>query len=192
MSRPGSVQVHQVDCVKLAVDKILHRKPDLCLSGINHGANHSINVFIPELCPQQLKRQSKAFHRLAFLFLIINIEADFSGSRKYVRIIVQKLLQKKQDKHMVLNVNIPALPDELIRGIKVCRQAYAKYEEDFIERNDPNGRRYYWLTGEFVNFDKGKDTDVWALANQYVSIVPVQFDLTNYVLKAKLEKLWPQ
>jgi 5'-nucleotidase len=91
---------------------------------------------------------------------------------------------------MVLNVNIPAVPAELIRGIKVCRQAYAKYEEDFIERNDPNGRRYYWLTGEFVNFDKGKDTDVWALANHYVSVVPVQFDLTNYVLKTKLEKLW--
>ena len=82
---------------------------------------------------------------------------------------------------MVLNVNIPALPAELIRGIKVCRQAYAKYEEDFIERNDPNGRRYYWLTGEFVNFDKGKDTDVWALANQYVSIVPVQFISTSRI-----------
>src|SRR6266487_6641117 len=179
-----------VDCVKLAVDKILHRKPDLCLSGINHGANHSINVIYSGTMSAAVEAAIESIPSVGFSLLDYNIEADFSGSRKYVRIIVQKLLQKKQDKHMVLNVNIPAVPPELIRGIKVCRQAYAKYEEDFIERNDPNGRRYYWLTGEFVNFDKGKDTDVWALANQYVSIVPVQFDLTNYVLKTKLEKLW--
>src|SRR4029078_1715228 len=180
-----------VDCVKLAVDKILHRKPDLCLSGINHGANHSINVIYSGTMSAAVEAAIESIPSVGFSLLEYNIEADFSGSRKYVRIIVQKLLQKKQDKHMVLNVNIPALPIELIRGIKVCRQAYAKYEEDFIERDDPNGRRYYWLTGEFVNFDKGTDTDVWALANQYVSIVPVQFDLANYVLKAKLEKLWP-
>jgi len=129
---------------------------------------------------------------VGFSLMDYNIEADFSGAKEYVRIIVAKLLKMKLDKHMVLNVNFPALPAELIKGIKVCRQAYAKYEEDFIERNDPNGRRYYWLTGEFVNFDKGQDTDVWALANHYVSVVPVQFDLTNYVLKTKLEKFLEQ
>ena len=179
-----------VDCVKLAVDKILHRKPDLCLSGINHGANHSINVIYSGTMSAAVEAAIESIPSVGFSLLDYNIEADFSGSRKYVRIIVERLLHKKQDKHMVLNVNIPAVPAELIRGIKICRQAYAKYEEDFIERNDPNGRRYYWLTGEFVNFDKGRDTDVWALANQYISVVPVQFDLTNYVLKAKLEKLW--
>jgi 5'-nucleotidase len=100
------------------------------------------------------------------------------------------MLKNSFDKHTILNVNIPAVDDKLIRGIKICRQAYAKYEEDFIERNDPHGRKYFWLTGEFVNFDRGKDTDVWALKNNYVSVVPVQFDLTNYTLKAKLEKNW--
>lgn len=179
-----------VDCVKLAVDKVLHRKPDLCLSGINHGANHSINVIYSGTMSAAVEAAIESIPSVGFSLLDYNIEADFSASKKYARIIVEKLLHKKLDKHTVLNVNIPALPAELIRGIKVCRQAYAKYEEDFVERNDPNGRRYYWLTGEFVNFDKGKDTDVWALANQYVSVVPVQFDLTNYVLKAKLEKLW--
>ena len=102
----------------------------------------------------------------------------------------EKMLKTKLEKHTVLNVNIPAVVPELLKGFKICKQAYAKYEEDFIERNDPHGRHYYWLTGEFVNFDKAKDTDVWALDNNYVSIVPVQFDLTNYVLKAKLEKSW--
>jgi len=179
-----------VDCVKLAVDKVLHRKPDLCLSGINHGANHSINVIYSGTMSAAVEAAIESIPSVGFSLLDYNIEADFSGSRKFVRAIVEKLLKKKLDKHMVLNVNIPAVPAELIKGIKVCRQAYAKYEEDFIERNDPNGRRYYWLTGEFVNFDKGRDTDVWALANHYVSVVPVQFDLTNYVLKAKLEKFW--
>jgi 5'-nucleotidase len=72
--------------------------------------------------------------------------------------------------------------------VKICRQAYAKYEEDFHERKDPHGKKYYWLTGAFVNFDEGKDTDVWALENNFVSVVPVQFDLTNHTLKSKLEK----
>jgi 5'-nucleotidase len=76
----------------------------------------------------------------------------------------------------------------VIKGVKVCKQAYAKYEEDFQERKDPGGKKYYWLTGEFRNFDKSKDTDVWALENNYVSIVPVQYDLTNYQLKQKIEK----
>ena len=102
------------------------------------------------------------------------------------------MLGTKLDKHTILNVNIACLPPELLKGIMICRQAYAKYEEDFIERTDPHGRKYYWLTGEFVNFDKGEDTDVWALDNNYVSIVPVQFDLTNYKLKTQLEKQWPQ
>ena len=153
-----------VDCVKLAVDKILHRKPDICLSGINHGANHSINVI-------------------------------YSGTMSaamefYVHKIVESLLHRKMHKHFLLNVNIPAVPLELMNGIKVCKQAYAKYDEDFDERLDPHGKKYYWLTGEFKNFDKGEDTDVWALEHNFVSVVPVQFDLTNYALKAELEKNW--
>jgi len=179
-----------VDCVKLAVDKILHRKPDLCLSGINHGANHSINVIYSGTMSAAVEAAIESIPSVGFSLLDFSIEADFTGARKYARIIVEKLLKNKPDKHMVLNVNIPAVPAEHIKGVKISRQAYAKYVEDFIERNDPHGRRYYWLTGEFVNFDKGKDTDVWALAHNYVSVVPVTFDLTNYTLKAKLEKLW--
>jgi 5'-nucleotidase len=179
-----------VDCVKLAVDKVLHRKPDLCLSGINHGANHSINVIYSGTMSAAVEAAIESIPSVGFSLLDPSIEADFSGAKQYARSIVEKMLKTKLDKHTALNVNIPAVPVEHIKGIKICRQAYAKYVEDFIERHDPHGRRYYWLTGEFVNFDKGKDTDVWALANNYVSVVPVQFDLTNYVLKTKLEKLW--
>jgi 5'-nucleotidase len=179
-----------VDCVKLAVDKVLHRKPDLCLSGINHGANHSINVIYSGTMSAAVEAAIESIPSVGFSLLDFSIEANFEGAKKYARIIVEKLLKEKQDKHMILNVNIPAVAVEEIKGIKICRQAYAKYEEDFIERNDPHGRKYYWLTGEFVNFDKGKDTDVWALANNYVSVVPVQFDMTNYALKTKFEKTW--
>ena len=179
-----------VDCVKLAVDKVLHRKPDLCLSGINHGANHSINVIYSGTMSAAVEAAIESIPSVGFSLLDYSIDANFDAARKYARIIVEKMLKKKPDKHTVLNVNIPAVDTDLIKGIRICRQAYAKYEEDFIERNDPNGRKYYWLTGKFVNFDKGRDTDVWALQNNYVSMVPVQFDLTNYVLKDKLQKMW--
>jgi 5'-nucleotidase len=179
-----------VDCVKLAVDKILRRKPDLCLSGINHGSNHSINVIYSGTMSAAVEAAIESIPSVGFSLLDYSVEADFTGARQYARIIVEHLLRNSLDKHLVLNVNIPAVPLDLIAGMKICRQAYAKYEEDFLERNDPSGRKYYWLTGEFVNFDKGKDTDVWALEHNYVSVVPVQFDLTNYVLKSKLKKTW--
>ncbi|MBL7698910.1 MAG: 5'/3'-nucleotidase SurE [Chitinophagaceae bacterium] len=179
-----------VDCVKLAVDKILHRKPDICLSGINHGANHSINVIYSGTMSAAVEAAIESIPSIGFSLLDYSIEADFSAARLYARSIVGKMLNTKMDKHTILNVNFPAVSPKLIRGVKICRQAYAKYEEDFLERDDPSGRKYFWLTGEFVNFDKGRDTDVWALKNNYVSVVPVQFDMTNYGLKTKLEKTW--
>jgi 5'-nucleotidase len=178
-----------VDCVKLAVDKVLHKKPDLCLSGINHGANHSINVIYSGTMSAAIEASIESIPSVGFSLLDYSVEADFTGAKKYARMVVEGLMKQKQlDKHLCLNVNFPAIPESLIQGLKICRQAYAKYEEDFHERNDPHGRKYYWLTGAFVNFDEGKDTDVWALENNFVSVVPVQFDLTNYTLKSKLEK----
>jgi 5'-nucleotidase len=179
-----------VDCVKLAVDKVLHRKPDICLSGINHGANHSINVIYSGTMSAAVEAAIESIPSAGFSLLDHSVEADFTGSKIYARMIVEQMLKTKMDKHTVLNVNFPAVPAELIKGIKICKQAYAKYEEDFIERSDPNGKKYFWLTGDFVNFDKGRDSDVWALEHNFVSVVPVQFDLTNYVLKTKLEKTW--
>jgi len=177
-----------VDCVKLAVDKVLHRKPDICLSGVNHGANHSINVIYSGTMSAALEASIESIPSVGFSLLDYSIDADFSGAKKYAAILVEHLLKRKYDKHLCLNVNIPAVDEKLLKGLKVCRQAYAKYEEKFDERNDPHGKKYYWLTGDFVNFDKGRDTDVWALKNNYVSVVPVQFDLTHYKLKEKLEQ----
>lgn len=180
-----------VDCVKLAVDKILKGKPDICISGVNHGANHSINVIYSGTMSAALEAAIEGIPSVGFSLLDYSIEADFSGAQQYAALIVEKLLKGKTiDKHLCLNVNIPAVPAKLLKGAKVCRQAYAKYEEEFMERADPHGKNYYWLTGEFVNFDRGKDTDVWALKHHYVSIVPVEFDLTHYRLKEELEKSW--
>ena len=189
----GDIEAYQcsgtpVDCVKLAVDKVLHRKPDICLSGINHGPNHSINVIYSGTMSAALEASIESIPSVGFSLLDYSIEADFSGAIYYANLIVKQLLGRKIDKHLCLNVNIPAAPKEVLRGLKICRQAYAKYEERFDERHDPSGKKYYWLTGEFKNFDKGKDTDVWALENNYISVVPVQFDLTNYELKTKLQK----
>jgi 5'-nucleotidase len=174
-----------VDCVKLAVDKVLHRKPDICLSGINHGANHSINVLYSGTMSAAMEAAIEGIPSIGFSMMDYSYDADLTDAKKIITKLVEGILGKKQEKHFLLNVNIPS---GKIRGMKVCKQAYAKYEEDFIERVDPHKKKYYWLTGIFKNFDKSKDTDVWALAHNYVSVVPVQFDLTNYTLKAKLEK----
>ncbi len=176
------------DCVKLAIDKVLHQKPDICLSGINHGANHSINIIYSGTMSAAIEASIENITSIGFSLMDYSLEADFTGAKKYARMIVEKVLSKKADKHLCLNVNFPKGDVELIKGVKVCRQAYAKYEEDFEERKDPSGKKYYWLTGIFQNLEKSKDTDVWALENNYVSVVPVQYDLTNHLLKNKIEK----
>jgi 5'-nucleotidase len=127
---------------------------------------------------------------IGFSSLNYALEADFTTARSVVRTIVQKVLSQKQDEHLLLNVNIPSIDMELLAGIRICRQAQGKYEEDFIERQDPHQRKYYWLTGEFTNLDHGEDTDVWALEHNYASVVPVSIDFTDYKNKKRLETLW--
>ena len=179
-----------VDCVKLAVDKILPRKPDFCFSGINHGGNYSINVIYSGTMSAAMEAAIEKIPSVGFSLLDFSLEADFEGSRQVVKTIVSKLLQQENHEHTLLNVNIPAVDKELIAGIRICRQAYAKYQEEFDERTDPHGRHYYWLTGEFMNMDTGEDTDVWALEHNYVSVVPVAIDFTNVKLKNSLEEKW--
>lgn len=179
-----------VDCVKLAVDKVLHRKPDICLSGINHGPNHSINVIYSGTMSAAMEAAIESIPAVGFSLMTLGEDPDFSAAQYYARLVVEKMLADKLEQHILLNVNIPAVPLTEIKGYKICKQAYAKYKENFVERKDPGGRKYYWLTGEFVNFDKAKDSDVWALANNYVSVVPVEFDLTAYNVKKRLEKKW--
>jgi 5'-nucleotidase len=169
-----------VDCVKLAVNKVLHKLPDLCVSGINHGSNSSINVIYSGTMSAAMEGAIEGIPSVGFSLLNYSMSADFTQAKKFVRIIAERVLNNGLPSGTLLNVNIPDTTATPVQGIKVCRQAIAKWKEEFDERLDPNKRKYYWLTGKFINMDKGMDTDEWALANNYVSVVPVQFDFTAH------------
>ncbi|MFC6859857.1 5'/3'-nucleotidase SurE [Zunongwangia atlantica] len=168
------------DCVKIATQEILHRKPDLCVSGINHGSNSSINVIYSGTMSAAVEAGVEGIPAIGFSLLDYSLNADFEPCKKYVKAITKNVLKNGLPKGVVLNVNFPKLPAKEIKGIKVCRQANAHWEEEFDKRTNPQGRDYYWLSGRFVNNDEGKDTDEWALENGFVSLVPVQFDLTAH------------
>lgn len=168
------------DCVKLAVKQILGRRPDICVSGINHGSNSSINVIYSGTMSAALEAGIEGIPAVGFSLCDYNWNADFEACKTYVKTIVENVLEHSLPNGVVLNVNIPNLPKADIKGIKVSRQAKANWEEEFDKRKNPQGRDYYWLTGKFVNLDQGEDTDEWALDNGYVSVVPVQFDLTAH------------
>ncbi len=169
-----------VDCVKIAVDKILPRKPDLCVSGINHGSNASINVIYSGTMSAAVEAGIEGIPSIGFSLNDFSYHANFNAAKKYIQSIAKGVLTHGLPQGVVLNVNIPKAEENELKGIKICRQARAKWDEELEERKDPRGRNYYWLTGEFVNLDHGTDTDIWALEHNYVSLVPVQFDLTAY------------
>ena len=168
-----------VDCVKLAVNKVFKgKKPDLCVSGINHGLNNSINILYSGTMSAAVEGAIESIPSIGFSLDDYTLQADFSHCRKYVKEIAQQVLQNGLPPATLLNVNFPNTPH--IKGVKICRQANAKWAEEFDERMDPHRRPYYWLTGVFQLNDTGEETDVWALDHNYVSVVPVQFDMTAH------------
>jgi 5'-nucleotidase len=180
-----------VDCVKMAVNKVLTRKADLVLSGVNHGSNSSINVIYSGTMSAAIEGSLEGASSIGFSLCDYNINADFTQAQKYVEKIISETLKHKLPKGVCLNVNIPPFKSDELKGIKVCRQAFANWVEEFDERHDPYGRPYYWLTGKFVNFEpESTDTDEWALANGYISVVPTQCDLTAHTAITQLEKFF--
>jgi 5'-nucleotidase len=169
-----------VDCVKIAVNEILKRKPDLCVSGINHGSNSSINVIYSGTMSAAVEAGTQGIPAIGFSLLDYSLDADFSHSKEFIKRIVSECLKNGMPEGVVLNVNIPKISNSKLKGIKICRQANGVWEEKFDKRTNPLGRDYYWLSGKFVNNDKGEDTDEWALENEYVSITPTQYDLTAH------------
>ncbi|MFI2742979.1 5'/3'-nucleotidase SurE [Zhouia sp. PK063] len=168
------------DCVKLAVNEILNRKPDLCVSGINHGSNSSINVIYSGTMSAALEAGIEGIPAIGFSLCDYSWEANFEPIKKQVKVITENALQNGIQKGTVLNVNFPKAQKGKLKGIKVCRQANARWVEEFDKRTNPQGRDYYWLTGKFINEDRGEDTDEWALAHGYTAVVPVQYDLTAH------------
>lgn len=181
------------DCVKIAKHHVLRaRRPDLVLSGINHGSNSSVSVLYSGTMSAAIEAAIEGLPAIGFSLGEFGHDADFSHTTPIVEEVIRLALANGMPPGVALNVNLPKRrPDEPIRGLKVCRQARAKWQEEFEERHDPYGRRYYWTSGEFVNFDPGADTDEWALANNYASVVPCQFDLTSAAAAAFLRERWP-
>ena len=179
------------DCVKLAKHHVLKdRTPDLVVSGVNHGSNSSISVLYSGTMSAAIEAAIEGLPSIGFSLCDYGHDADFSHTKPFITQIISQALEHRIPENIALNVNFPKKSDEAIKGIKVCRQAHAKWQEEFDERLDPRNRKYYWMTGSFVNFDKGEDTDEWAITNNFVSVVPCQFDMTAYHAIALLNEGW--
>lgn len=168
------------DCVKLAINELLDRKPDLCVSGINHGSNASINVIYSGTMSAAIEAGIEGVPAIGFSLLDYRWDANFKILKPHIEKITRKALTHKIPADVVLNVNFPLCKANEIKGIKIGRQAKAHWVEKFDKRRSPAGKDYYWLTGEFINEDGGADTDEAVLADNYISIVPTQFDLTAH------------
>ncbi|MCF8332009.1 MAG: 5'/3'-nucleotidase SurE [Bacteroidales bacterium] len=169
-----------VDAVKIAKNKILDRKPDLLVSGINHGSNSSVNIIYSGTVAAVLEGAMAGIPSVGFSLLDYSPFANFDFTKKYVQKIVNNVLDQGLPKDTALNVNFPYTNGQPLKGLKICRQAKAFWEEEFESRQDPHQREYFWLKGKFNNMDNGKDTDEWALANGYVSMVPIHYDFTAH------------
>ncbi len=180
-----------VDCVKMALDHLLVDRPiDLVLSGINHGSNAAINVLYSGTMGAAIEGGFYNVPSIGFSLTDHSEDADFEASGIAAREIIAGILANKPPVPLCLNVNIPVARPHEIKGIKVCRQCKGYWREEFFCRQDPRGKDYYWLTGEFQNAEpESTDTDEWALANMYVSVVPIQVDLTNHAQVVSLGKI---
>lgn len=179
-----------VDCVKLANDVVLHRKPDICLSGINHGSNAAVNVIYSGTMSAAMEAAIEGIPSAGFSNLDYRSDGDMDVAKMVVKEVLQKMIKEKLPAHFLLNVNIPIVDKKDFKGIKICTQADARWTENFVHRVDPRGMDYYWMTGKFENRDKRKDTDLYALKNNFASVVPISFDLTHQQNKDWLDEHW--
>ncbi|MBK6777213.1 MAG: 5'/3'-nucleotidase SurE [Flavobacteriales bacterium] len=175
-----------VDCVKLAIYEVIKGKPALLVSGINHGSNISINVLYSGTMSAAVEGALEGIPSIGFSLMDHDIDADFSLVRPIVRSVTANVLKNGIPKGACLNVNVPKASGEALKGVRICRQAWGNWEDDFETRRDPMGKDYYWMRGRFKDLDHGEDTDVWAVHNGYASVVPVQFDMTAHHAIAEL------
>jgi len=166
------------DCIKLACNQLLEKLPDFVISGINHGANTSVSILYSGTMGAALEGCIHGIPSIGFSLNDYDPEADFSKSKIVVARVFQKVAEHGLPEGICFNVNIPKGE---IKGINFCRQTRGKWMEEFERRTDPHGREYYWLKGYFNNAEaEARDTDDFALLNGFVSVVPVNTDLTAY------------
>lgn len=183
-----SVPGTPVDCVKLALNQLLPRKPDIMVSGINHGSNSAISVIYSGTMGAAIESSLYGIPSIGFSLLDHSANADFKLAAKYSEKIFNAVLQNGLPVGISLNVNFPVVSEKDFKGIKVCKQTQGVWKEEFEKRKDPYGMDYYWLTGKFLNFEPdNENTDEYALNNNYASVVPVRADLTDYDMINKLK-----
>ena len=178
------------DCVKLAKSIVLHRKPDLCISGINHGSNASINILYSGTMSAAMEAPVEGIPAIGFSLLDFSHNADFSLAKQVAHILSKKVLEEGLPPHTLLNVNIPKCTIQEHKGMKICKQGNGSWNENFDTRKDPRGVEYHWMVGSFVHKDQDADSDINVLDQNYTSIVPIQYDLTHYKLKEQLGNSW--
>ena len=177
-----------VDSVKLGLTICKEKKPDIIVSGINHGANNSINIIYSGTMAAAIEGALEGIPSIGFSMTDYSHEIDFSPVESYVEKITQETLKNGLPPTVALNVNMPTGNGESLKGIKVCRQAHAMWKEHFEMRKDPHNREYYWLSGTFNNLDDKDDTDEWALKNNLISVVPVHVDMTAHKHISEINK----
>lgn len=183
-SGEGVASAHAVsgtpaDCIKMAVHRLLPRRPDLVCSGINNGPNTAVNVIYSGTVSAATEAAILGVDSVAFSLAAWG-QTDFSSAAAWSAKVARQVLRRGLRPGMLLNVNLPHLPQSEVRGIRVTRQARSQWKETFDPRTDPYNQPYYWLGGEFVNLDDGPDTDLRAIEEGYVSLTPIEFDLTAY------------
>ena len=177
-----------VDCVKLGEQIILKQKPDLVVSGINHGSNATVNIIYSGTMAAVLEACIDEIPAIGFSLLDYSSDADFEPCKIHIKTITENVIKNGLPKGVCLNVNIPVASSSEIKGIKVCRQADARWVEEFDERKDPQNKSYYWLTGRFEKRESDNQTDLWALENNYISVVPVNYDFTAHKALSEITK----
>jgi len=177
-----------VDCVKMGIKVVLKRKPDLVVSGINHGSNASVNVLYSGTMAAALEAAIENIPAIGFSLNNYSHHANLDGFEPYILEITKKVLKNGLPLATCLNVNIPSIDPTGIKGIKVARQGKGFWNETYDARTDPHKRNYYWLTGAFEHADGDEDTDLWALRNNYIAVVPVHTDMTAYHAIRQLEQ----
>jgi 5'-nucleotidase len=173
-----AVQGTPADCVKLAVKALLPKAPDLVVSGVNHGANTAISIIYSGTVSAATEGTILGIPSIA-VSLTTYAPADFRYAAKVARMVAEKVIAKGLPSGTLLNINVPPLPEKDIRGILITRQGKAIWNDTFDHRRDPNNREYYWLTGGLEEVDTDLKYDQAAIREQYVSVTPIQYDLTD-------------
>lgn len=176
-----------VDCVKLGVYEVMHRKPDLLVSGINHGANTSTNVLYSGTMSAAVEGAMERIPSVGFSLDSFDSDTDFSLSQEVVQTVAKEVLKRGMPSGVCLNVNIPAVSKAEFQGLKVCKQAHAYWADRFDKRQDQFGKTYYWLTGDFIDEDQKEHTDLYWIARNYATVVPTKFDMTAHEVLSNIE-----